>query len=47
MKGENGDEKKSEIHGGWKSGLLDADDLILCGELGEDLRVMVRQFVGV
>ena len=28
-------------------GLLYADDLVLCGELEEDLRAMVRRFVGV
>ena len=28
-------------------GLLFADDLVLCGELEEDLRVMVGQFVVV
>ena len=28
-------------------GLLYADDLVLCGELEEDLRVMVRRFAEV
>ena len=28
-------------------GLLYADELVLCGELEEDLRVMVRQFAEV
>ena len=31
----------------WRlSGLLYADDLVLCGESEEDLKVMVGQFVG-
>ena len=29
------------------TGLLYADDLVLCGELEEDLRAMVGSFVGV
>ena len=31
----------------WLPGLLYADDLVLCGELEEDLRVMVGSIVGL
>ena len=32
----------------WRlSGIFYADDLVLCGELEEDLRVVVGHFVGV
>ena len=46
---EDGNGKEgSEIPGEWRlPGLLFADDLALCGELEEDLRVMVGQFVVV
>ena len=41
----------SELPGGWKrveiAGLLYADDLVLCGESDEDLRVMVGWFADV
>ena len=50
--GKDGDGKEgNEIPGGWGEwrlpGLLYADDLILCGELEEDLRAMRERFVEV
>ena len=43
--GENGDGKEGRE---WRlPGLLYADDLVLCGELEEDLRAMVGRFVEV
>ena len=45
IKGENGDGKKGRERR--LPGLLCADDLVLCGELEEDLRGMVGWFVEV
>ena len=43
--GENGDGEEGRE---WRlPGLLYAEDLVLCGELEEDLRVMVGHFVEV
>ena len=46
------DERSENVNGKegreWRlSGLLCADNLVLCGELKEDLRAMVGQFVEV
>ena len=37
----------SEIPRGWERCLLNAADLVMCGELEEDLRAMVERFVEV